>query len=221
MDELIRQKSLSEHIVEDLENKITGGTLKPGQRIIEEALCKTFGVSRSPVREAFQILENRGFVVREPRKGISVARITPLEAENIYRIRASLDGLATSLAVRNQTPDLLRKLKKIHEQMIRAAEKGNGAAYQQLNQKFHAVLINACGNPRLIQLIGNFDKQTMRYRLAVMSSPGWMINSTKIHTGIIASFEAGDAEAAERIRKNSILGQIERFSEIFNNGEKK
>jgi len=221
MDELIRQKSLSEHIVEDLENKITGGTLKPGQRIIEEALCKTFGVSRSPVREAFQILENRGFVVREPRKGISVARITPLEAENIYRIRASLDGLATSLAVRNQTPDLLRKLKKIHEQMIRAAEKENGAAYQQLNQKFHTVLINACGNPRLIQLIGNFDKQTMRYRLAVMSSPGWMINSTKIHTGIIASFEAGDAEAAERIRKNSILGQIERFSEIFNNGEKK
>ena len=221
MDELIRQKSLAEHIVEDLENKITGGALKPGQRIIEEALCKTFGVSRSPVREAFQILENRGFVVREPRKGISVARITPLEAENIYRIRASLDGLATSLAVRNQTPDFLRKLKKIHEQMIRAAEKENGAAYQQLNQKFHEVLINACGNPRLIQLIGNFDKQTMRYRLAVMSSPGWMINSTKIHAEIIASFEAGDAEAAERIRKDSILGQIERFSEIFNNGEKK
>jgi len=221
MDELIRQKSLAEHIVEDLENKITGGTLKQGQRIIEEALCKTFGVSRSPVREAFQILENRGFVVREPRKGISVARITPLEAENIYRIRASLDGLATSLAVRNQTPDFLRKLKKIHEQMIRAAEKENGAAYQQLNQKFHTVLINACGNPRLIQLIGNFDKQTMRYRLAVMSSPGWMTNSTKIHAEIIASFEAGDAEAAERIRKNSILGQIERFSEIFNNGEKK
>ncbi|MHB9097228.1 MAG: GntR family transcriptional regulator, partial [Syntrophales bacterium] len=54
MDELIKQKSLAEHIVEDLEQKIISRTLKPGQRIIEETLCRTFGVSRSPVREAFQ-----------------------------------------------------------------------------------------------------------------------------------------------------------------------
>ncbi|PIV01817.1 MAG: hypothetical protein CO013_06985 [Syntrophobacterales bacterium CG_4_8_14_3_um_filter_58_8] len=221
MDELIKQKSLAEHIVEELEKKIVDGALQPGQRIIEEALCKTLGVSRSPVREAFQILESRGFVVREPRKGISVARSTQREAEDIYRIRASLDGLATSLAVEKQTPEFLKKLKKMHEQMIRAAEKENVAAYQQLNEKFHGLLINACENPRLIQLIQNFDKQTIRYRMAVSSGPGWMRNSTKIHAAIIASFEAGDAEAAERIRKNSILGQIERFSEIFKNGEEK
>jgi len=221
MDELIKQKSLAEHIVEELEKKIVDGALQPGQRIIEEALCKTLGVSRSPVREAFQILETRGFVVREPRKGISVARSTQREAEDIYRIRASLDGLATSLAVEKQTPEFLKKLKKMHEQMIRAAEKENVAAYQQLNEKFHGLLINACENPRLIQLIQNFDKQTIRYRMAVSSGPGWMRNSTKIHAAIIVSFEAGDAEAAERIRKNSILGQIERFSEIFKNGEEK
>ncbi len=220
MDGLIRQKSLAEHIVEDLEEKITDGTLQPGQRIMEEALCKTLGVSRSPVREAFQILESRGFVVREPRKGISVARNTQREAEDIYRIRASLDGLATSLALEKQTPELLKQLKKMHEQMIRAAEKENGAAYQQLNEKFHELLINASNNLRLIQLIRNFDKQTIRYRMAVANSPGWMANSTRIHSAIIASFEAGDAEAAGRIRKNSILGQIERFPEIFKNGEK-
>ncbi|MHB8910036.1 MAG: GntR family transcriptional regulator [Syntrophales bacterium] len=221
MDELIKQKSLAEHIVEDLEQKIISRTLKPGQRIIEEALCRTFGVSRSPVREAFQILESRGFVVREPRKGISVAKITPQEAEDIYRIRASLDGLATALAVQKRTPELIKKVRKMHEQMIRAAEKENGAAYQVLNQKFHELIISACGNPRLIQLIDNFDKQTMRYRLAVMSGPGWMRNSTRLHTAIVDAVEAGDAEAAERIRRKSILGQVERFPEIFKNGEAK
>jgi DNA-binding GntR family transcriptional regulator len=215
MDELIRQKSLAEHIVDDMEKKIIDGTRKPGQRIIEEALCKKFGVSRSPVREAFQILENRGFVVREPRKGISVARSTQREAEDIYRIRASLDGLATSLAVQKQTAELIEKLRKMHSQMIRAAEKENGVAYQQLNKKFHEILINACDNPRLIQLIRNFDKQTIRYRMTVSSGPGWMANSTKIHAAIIASFETGDAEAAERIRRNSILDLIARFPEIF------
>jgi DNA-binding GntR family transcriptional regulator len=219
MDELIRQKSLAEHIVEDLERKIIDRTLRPGQRIIEEGLCKAFGVSRSPVREAFQILESRGFVVREPRKGISVARITPQEAEDIYRIRASLDGLATSLAVRKRTPEFVAKLKKMHEQMIRAAEKKNGTTYQNLNRKFHELIINHSGNPRLIQLIRNFDKQTTRYRLTVMSGPGWMDNSTKLHKAIVQAVEAGDADEAERIRKESILGQLERFPEIFKNGE--
>ena len=219
MDGLIKQKSLAEHIVEDLEKKIIDGTLQPGQRIIEEALCKTLGVSRSPVREAFQILESRGFVAREPRKGISVVKITPQEAEDIYRIRASLDGLATALAVRKRTPDFMKKLRKMHEQMIRAAERGNETAYQNLNQKFHDLIITTCGNPRLIELLGNFDKQTARYRLAAVSVPGWMESSTKIHAAIIASFEAGDAEEAGRIRKNVLIGQIERFAEIFNDEE--
>jgi len=218
-DERINQKSLAEHIVEDLEQKIIGGTLKPGQRLIEEALCKTFGVSRSPLREAFQTLESRGFVVREPRKGISVARSTRQEAENIYRIRASLDGLATSLTVQHRTSEFLKKLKRMHGQMIRAAEKGNEATYRQIDRQFHETIINGCGNERLIQLIRNFDKQTIRYRRAVMSGPGWMSNSTKFHTAVIAAFEAGDAEAAERIRRNSILGQIKEFSKIFQNGE--
>ena len=218
MDELIRQKSLAEHIVEDLERKIIDRTLQPGQRIVEEGLCRTFGVSRSPVREAFQILESRGFVVREPRKGISVARITPQEAEDIYRIRASLDGLATALAVRKRTPQFLAKLRKMHEQMIRAAEKKNATSYQNLNQKFHELIINGSGNARLIQLIRNFDRQTIRYRLTVMSGPGWMDNSTKLHTAIVKAIEAGDADEAERIRKQSILGQLERFPEIFRNG---
>lgn len=220
MDERIQQKSLAEHIVDDLEQKIVAGVLAPGQRIIEEALCNIYGVSRSPVREALRILENQGFAVREPRRGISVASITPHEAEQIYRIRASLEGLATELAVQNKTPELLGKLKGLHEQMIRSAEKKNIKAYQNLNQQFHELIISASGSPRLIQLIRSFDKQTMRYRLAVTHAPGWMTKSAQLHAAIIASFEAGDAEAAERLRRQAILGQIEQFPDIFKTGEK-
>ena len=219
MDGPIDQKSLAEHIVADLEQKIVTGALKPGQRIIEEALCKTYGVSRSPVREAFQILETQGFVVREPRKGISVAKITPQEAEHIYRIRASLEGLAMSLAVQNRTPELLKKLNDMHQQMIRASKMTPLTAYHKLNQKFHDLIITACRNPRLIQLIRSFDKQTLRYRMAVVGAPRWKENSARIHAEIIAAFEAGDAEAAERIRRQAIIGQIEQFPAIFKNGE--
>ena len=79
-------RNLSEHIVEDIEEKIISGTLKPGERIIEEDLCKTYGVSRSPVREAFRILESRGLIDWQDRKGVSVMNISHEDIENIYRI---------------------------------------------------------------------------------------------------------------------------------------
>lgn len=215
MDERIRQKSLAEHIVEDLERKILAGVLKPGQRLIEQALCETFGVSRAPVREAFQILENQGFVVREPRKGVSVAMVSPQEAADIYRIRASLEGLATSLAVQNRTPEFLAKLKELHERMIQAAEKKQVPKYEELNRKFHDLIITSSGNPRLVQLINAFNKQTMRYRLAITSARGWMANSMRFHASTVASFETGDAEAAERLRRTAILGQVEQFQALL------
>lgn len=58
--------------VEIPEQRIVAGTLKPGQRMVEEGPSKAFGVSRPPGRDAFQILESQDFVIREPRKGISV-----------------------------------------------------------------------------------------------------------------------------------------------------
>jgi DNA-binding GntR family transcriptional regulator len=219
LDGRIHQRSLAEHIVEDLEARIIDGTLKPGQRIVVETVCKTLAVSPTPVREAFQIMESRGFVIREPRRGVSVARVTEGEAQDIYKIRANLEGLAMSLAVQRQTPGLLDTLKKLHGKMTGAAEKGNDAAYQRLNRNFHELINDSCGNPRLIGLIRDFDKQTTRYRAALMVGPGWMENSTRIHGAIIAAFEAGDAEAAEAIRRGVVLGQIKRFSEIFKNGE--
>ena len=215
MDERIKQKSLAEHIVEDLERRIIAGVLKPGQRLIEQTLCETFGVSRAPLREAFQILENHGFVVREPRKGVSVAKVSPQEAADIYRIRASLEGLATSLAVQNRTPEFLGQLKDLHDRMIQAAEKSQVTKYEELNRKFHELIITSSGNRRLVQLINAFNKQTMRYRLAITRAPGWMANSTRSHASTVASFEAGDAEAAEQLRKNAILGQIEQFQALF------
>ncbi len=213
MKNFINHQSLVDQIVQGLEKEILEGTLKPGERIIEAAICKRLGISRSPVREAFRILESEGFVAREPRKGISVARITPQEAEDIYLIRANLESMATYLAVKRQNPEVLKGLKKLHDQMNEVASEGNVRAYINLNLKFHDILISACENERLIQLIKTFGKQAMRYRLEASSMPGWMNSSLKIHEGIIRSFESGDAEEAERLRKNAILSHIGRFTQ--------
>jgi len=210
---------LAQRIAEVLEKRIISQTLKPGERIIEEDICKSFGVSRSPVREAIMMLKNRGFIVHEARKGASVARITKQEAEDIFRIRACLDSLASSLSAAKRTPRFMRKLNKIHKQMILSAEEGNLASYQNLNDKFHELIINACGNERLIQLIVNFEKQTEYYRRITQSNGfDWLKDSRKTHAEIMAAFEKGDPEEVGNIRKEVILGQIPRFSDYEKEG---
>ena len=138
-----------------LEARIIDGTLQPGERIVVDELCKTLSVSPTPVREAFQIMESRGFVIREPRKGISVARITRQEAQDIYKIRANIEGLAMSQAVQCQPPGLIEALKKLHEKMIRAAEKGT-----------------RCGLPTTEPEIPRTDRRLLRKPQADPADPG-------------------------------------------------
>ena len=217
----IKQKSLVEYIIQDLEDKINGGVLKPGERVVEETLCKTFGVSRSPVREALRILDSQGYVEREPRKGVTVSSVTTKEIEDTYRIRANLESLAVYLSVKKQDLKVLQQLKIIHNKMIALAEEGKvSGAYFNLNLKFHKTLVDACDNKRLMQMIDTFVKQTKRYRAQILSIPGRIEASLKNHEMIIRSFEAGDADKAESLRKDTILKNISTFTEKFEKEEK-
>jgi DNA-binding GntR family transcriptional regulator len=207
-DAAINHKSLVEHIVEKIEQQIMDGALKPGERIVEAALCKKLNISRSPLREACRILESQGYVVRLPRKGVFVAQVSPQEAEDICRIRANLESLATYLAVKKMNPKALKEMKALHRRMIKLAKNGNVSEYYRLNLKFHKILTNACENKRLIQMIDTFVKQTGRYRVEVLSIPGRLKASIENHEKIIRSIERGDAEEAELLRKNTILNNI-------------
>lgn len=215
----IKHKSLVTTIVENIEEKILDGLLKPGERIIEQELCEELGVSRSPVREALIILENQGFLVRRARKGVSVAMVTQKEAVDAYIIRANLESLATYLAVKNNRPGLVNKLKKINEKLEQASLKKNSKKYFRLNKQFHQTLIADCENNQLIQMLSVFDKQTARYRKEVLSVPGQLDESLKRHEKLIKSLEDGNAEDAEKIRKQSILGNIKYLKQKFENEE--
>ena len=204
-------KSLTEHIVEDLEEKIITGTLKPGERIIEEDLCKTYGVSRSPVREAFRILESQGFIVSESRKGVSVMKISHEDIDNIYRIFAVLESLSAYQAVKKQNPQVLRRLKKLHARMIELAAQNKTRAYFKANLQFHETMINASENHRLIKILQTFTKLIQRYRLRLLSIPGRLPESLDSHEEIIRAFESGDAEGIEKMRREAIMKNVQQL----------
>ena len=214
-----KHKTLVESIVEDLQGKIIKGQLEPGQKMVEAELCEKMGISRSPLREAFRVLESQGFLAHEPRKGMQVSRVSLEELENIYVIRANLESLATNLAVKNGDPQILEELRRLHHEMIRVAQEDDTGAYHKLNLKFHEVLTEASLNRRLTELIDTFVKQTNRYRIVVFSTPGKLQASIQNHGDIIRSFEKGDAEEAERMRRAAILNNIAVLREHFTREE--
>jgi DNA-binding GntR family transcriptional regulator len=211
----IKYKSLVDTIVDDIESRIIRGELKPGERLIEQVMCDQLGVSRSPLREAFRILENRGFIVNNARKGVFVSELSAQDAVDIYTIRANLESLAIYLAVKNDPGTLADELSAINSEMIKYAEAGDTWNYSKNNQSFHETLINASKNKRLIEMLTIFGKQTVRYRAEVMFSKGKMEESIKKHEDIIRSIRLGDPEAAEIMRKKSILKNIDIALKLF------
>ena len=90
-------------VVPALREAIVGNLLAPGERLTEVALAERLGVSRTPVREAFAQLEREGLVTLVPRAGAFVREVTLRDVDEIYTVRAALEGMAVELAARNIT----------------------------------------------------------------------------------------------------------------------
>ena len=111
-------KPLRDVVFENLREAIVEGRLKPGQRLMEVQLAEQLGVSRTPVREAIRKLELEGLVVMLPRKGAYVANMSLKDLKDVLEIRASLEGLAASLAAERISDEDIKKLEFIIEEPV-------------------------------------------------------------------------------------------------------
>ena len=99
----VRQGStLSASIVSTLKERIIAWQYPPEHRMTEEALCREFGVSRSPVREALRVLVTNGFIRRMPNRGYAVRQVSIKDIEELYDVRLALELYA--LEARHRAP---------------------------------------------------------------------------------------------------------------------
>ena len=145
---------LGAQVSQILTDAILKGILKQGDQLVEAELQKQFGISRSPLREAFRDLEKRGLVVIVPRKGTFVKAITEKDIRENFPVRATLEGLAARQAFSKITAKELKNLRQAFEGMRSAGQKKDAAkVYREHHHRFHEVFINASGNDTLINLL--------------------------------------------------------------------
>src|ERR1039458_8611429 len=136
----IKPVSLRHRIVEVIRQAITSGDLAPGDRVVELQLAKQLGVGNTAVREALFELERAGLVTRIPNKGSFITKTTWEDAQQIFRVRKELEGLAVELAAEHMSAADYDVLQGLVDAMKAAAETSDIERFYQNDLEFHRTL---------------------------------------------------------------------------------
>lgn len=202
-----RHQTLREKILETIRDAILKGSLKPGERVSEPELAERFGISRTPIREAFRQLESEGYLEVIPRRGAVVASLSERDVVEFYAIKSILEGHAARIAAERMTDREIERLEAINGKLQQIAESGDIKAFFRTHDEFHELFIKASGNEKLMELINQLVLKFNRLRLASLSQPGRMEVSVKEHCKIIEAFREHDGERAENlVRHTATIG---------------
>jgi len=186
--------SLAQRVADALRDAILARRYRPGERLVEDRLSEELGVSRIPIREALRALAAEGLVRVEPRRGASVAEVSPQLAGDLVEVRATLEGLNARLAARHREPAVIAELRAILDAGNVAAGAGSVPELVRLNGAFHDKLAQAGGNA----ILGDFMR-TLRERTSLV----FAVNTARRaeqdweeHSRILAAVIDGDEELA-------------------------
>jgi len=156
--------SLQEKVYDHLKQAILAGEVQPGERLLETHLARSLGVSRIPVREAIRKLEREGLVVAFPRRGVYASSLSVRDVDEVYTVRAVLEGLAARLAAEHRTDEQLLRLDAIVTEMAGQARRGDSVGLFTTGRRFHEVVLEASDNAKLALLMDLIRSQVERIR---------------------------------------------------------
>ena len=208
MTPLQLQPDLVQQVYDKLLDAICAGQLRPGERITQEQLAARLGVSRQPVLQAFGRLRREGFLADAGRKGVQV---TPLDADRlqqVYQVRAELDGLAAGLAATRPAAEreaALRVGRELIEQGAAALPDGDLAHLIDADMAFHLWLYRASGNPLIEPTLALHWQHIRRYMGVVLAQTGVRESVWREHAAMVKAIAAGDAaRASQRARTHAL-----------------
>lgn len=193
-----------------LRKDILHGRFRPNERLVEIDLAQTYEVSRTPVREALQRLSENGLVSRI-KSGYVVREHTEEEINEIYEVRAALEGFAARLAAKRATDAELDEIKTTHDDYINwIVEKGREPQIAH-NDLFHDLVIKASRNQRLADLIIANQSYSFIHRMSLFKNDEDIRISIEGHQELVNALLARDPEAAEQAAIEGVMSGLRRI----------
>ncbi len=191
-------KPLRDVVFENLRTAILEGNLKAGQRLMEVQLAEQLGVSRTPIREAIRKLELEGLVVMLPRKGAYVANMSFKDLIDVLEIRATLEGLAASLAAERRRDEDITELERVAKEFEVSVREANIDNVLKKDVEFHEKIFLMANNKKLYQLITSLWEQVHRFRVTYVSNYEASLSLVDEHNRILEAIKSGDSELAKK-----------------------
>jgi DNA-binding GntR family transcriptional regulator len=140
--------TVKHNVVGVLTEAIFSGKMKPGERLNESQLARELHVSRAPIREALQQLQEQGLVLNNPRRGMFVVHLEEDDIRKMNSVRLLLEAEALRLCKANLTPQIEAKLTQLLERLEKS-ESATASSRVKLDFDFHKTIWAACGNEYL------------------------------------------------------------------------
>lgn len=188
---------LRQQVVRLIREDILNGSLIPGQRLVENALCEAYGVSRTVIREALRQLESEHLIRVRPNLGPVVTTLTPDEIRAIYVVRAALEGLAGRLFAQHATPEECRALLHIRDRLDADYRRGDIESREAIKADFYRVLTDGAHNEVLCENLRAIHARIAVFRRYAFVDPARIEPSiAELESIIDAAAGARDPEAA-------------------------
>ena len=195
--------TLSATLIATLKERIITWKYPPEHRLTEDTLCREFGVSRSPVREALRVLATNGFVRRTANRGYAVRQVKVNEVEEMYEVRLALElYVVESLATRGAPADELTAMAKAWN-AVRRRPKRAVEELAALDARFHERLASLFGNGTLMRQLEAINERLHLFRTIDFAKTDRVAGTCAQHLAIIDRIAARDVVGArDALRQN-------------------
>ncbi len=201
-DPLVRNASVAAS--ELIRDAIVEGRLEPGRRLKETELAHELGISRTPIREALLMLQAEDLVTATPNRGAIVRVHEAAELNDLYELRALLEGHAARRAAERISPPELEALRASCDRFAAVPDDDIGGLVRE-NQVFHGLILEISGSARLASMVGKVIKLPLVYNSYRWYSHEQTRISVEYHRRLVDAFTAGDADRAEQLMKEHVL----------------
>ena len=206
-----RTATASAKIYSDLRAELVSLQRRPGEAISEAEIALSYGVSRTPVREAILKLSDEGLLEIFPQSGIFVSRIPVAALPEAIIVRKALEETTARLAAERATSSQILALHSILERQREANAAKDGDAFHQADEMFHATIAEVAGHPGIWKLIQQVKVHVDRYRRLTLPQQGRIAQVIGEHEAILGAIEAHDpagARIAMEFHLERLLGHI-------------
>ena len=204
MKALTTQPNLVDQVRDAVLDEITSGQLAPGERVIQEHIAHTLGVSRQPVQQALMLLRNQGVLQDAPGRGLIVASLDPEHVGHMYDMRAVIEGLACRRAAQTHAERAAKLGPALLDAGRKAVASGSVAKMIAADMKFHEFLYMLSGNPLVGPALVTHLTYTQRVMGEVLLRDEKPRDIWDQHAQILDAICCRDAERAESLARQHI-----------------